>query len=67
MILNGSTTVTISYPNVANASFDTTKSYYKMNIKPVYINVLGLTNSLNVSDFLRIRFDYRTYSLANTG
>ncbi len=67
MILNGSTTVTISYPNVANASFDVTKSYYKMNSFPVYINVIGLTNSLRANDFIRVRFDYRTYSLASTG
>jgi hypothetical protein len=32
MILNGSTAVTINYPNIANAILDLTKSYYRMNI-----------------------------------
>lgn len=62
-ILTGSVAVSISNPNTANASFDLTKDYYRNNKEPVTISV-NFTNNLLFNDFIRVRFDYRTYSLA---
>jgi hypothetical protein len=63
-VINGTATALISTPNTALVNFDLSKSYYKSNIEPVSINTTW-TNKLVTGDFIRVYFDYRTYTVNN--
>lgn len=63
-VINGTAAALISTPNLASASFDLSKSYYKSNLEPVSI-ITSWTNKLTPTDFIRVYFDYRTYTVAN--
>lgn len=65
-ILSGTATAIIAYPNAANAYLDYNRQYYRMNDQPVQI-IATFYNDLVLGDFIRVRFDYRTYVLANAG
>lgn len=63
MVLTGTTSLTVNYPNAAYPSFDASKPYHKSNTEPVSI-ISSFTNHLQSADYIQVRFDYRSYGVA---